>query len=120
MEEAKEVANGEVKNMSGDKAHCRYVGAKGMVMVDAFPGATSEGMENLIASQGGGGGKSEPLAGVGDKAYLITSTVEGLNAKSVLVSKGNVVLMITLNRGAARVTADEMKKLTATIVSRLP
>jgi hypothetical protein len=90
-----------------------------MVMVDHFPGSSSEGMENLIASQGGGG-KSEPLAGVGDKAYLVTPAIEGLNARSVFVLKGNVVLMITVNRETAPVTADEMKELTAKIVGRLP
>lgn len=118
-EEAKEAVGGEVKNMTGEKANCRYVSANGMVMVDYFPGSSSEGMANLIASQGRGG-KSEPLAGVGDKAYLITPAIEGLNAKSVFVSKGNVVLMITVNREKAPVTADEMKELTAKIVGRLP
>lgn len=117
-EEAKEAADGEVKNMTGEKANCRYVSANGMVMVDNFPGSSSEGMENLIASRGRG--KAEPLAGVGDKAFLITPAIEGLNAKSVFVLKGNVVLMITVNRRTAPVTADEMKELTAKIVSRLP
>ncbi len=118
-EEAKEVAEGEVENKSGDKEHCRYVSKSGMVMIDNFPGSSSEGMENLMASRGRGG-KSEPLAGVGDKAFLITPEIEGLNAKSVFVLKGNVVLMITVNRETAPVTADEMKELTAKVVGRLP
>ncbi len=117
-EEAKDATGGEVENATGDKENCRYVSKDGMVMIDNFPGSSPAGMDSLIASRGRG--NAEPLAGVGDKAVLINPPREGINAKSVFVLKGNVVLMITVNRESPPVTADEMKELTAKVVSRLP
>jgi hypothetical protein len=117
-EEAKDAAAGEVENATGDKENCRYVGKNGMVMIDNFPGSSPAGMDALIASRARG--NAEPLAGVGDKAVLINPPREGINAKSVFVLKGNVVLMITVNRKSPPVTAEEMKELTAKVVSRLP
>jgi hypothetical protein len=117
-EEAKDAAAGEVENATGDKENCRYVSKNGMVMIDNFPGSSPAGMDSLIASRAMG--NAEPLAGVGDKAVLINPPREGINAKSVFVLKGNVVLMITLNRKSPTVTADEIKELTAKVVSRLP
>jgi hypothetical protein len=98
---------------------CEYVGKNGIVVIINFPGGSAAKFDNLIASRARLR-NAEPLAGVGDKAVLGEPPREGIKSKSVLVLKGDVVLGVSVTRESPPVTADEMKELTAKVVSRLP